>query len=254
MKRIFTIASVLAIAVLISFSCKKSSAPTSGGGGGGNNNSNLPYGYLNVTKVYEIFGISSPPSYIWSTGNATFFSNPSHMTTTFSTVGSVSVGGIKFKLQTINNQYLDSTDMLSISPAVWQVMGAGVIPTFTYTYTDSVPGYTGYALLPDTIYRTQTLNLQINGVSRAGGISVVLMDGVGFAAADQAFQQITTVSTNNTIVIPYSSLSGFVPYSTSHGAGSMQITINNNITQQSFSGKPFVFGAAYQLTKNIYIK
>jgi len=170
-------------------------------------------------------------------------------------IGSVSVGSIKFQRETtINNYYLDTTNMLSVSPTAWQVVGAGVIPSFTYTYTDSVPSYTGYALLPDTIYRSQNLNLQINGVSHGGVISVLIMDGAGFATSDQTFQQINSTSANNTIVIPSSSLAGFIPLSTSHAAGSLQLTIGNNITQQSFSGKSFVFGGAYQLTKNVYIK
>jgi hypothetical protein len=96
--------------------------------------------------------------------------------------------------------------------------------------------------MPDTIYRSQNLNLQINGVSHGGVISVLIMDGAGFATSDQAFLQINSTSTNNTIVIPSSSLAGFIPLSSSHAAGSLQLTIGNNITQQSFSGKSFVFG------------
>lgn len=233
---------LLSAIIFTAVACKKSSSTNTTNNTNQNTNG-IPYGVLNATRSFNIISPSSLGLPI-NTGTAYFLTNTSNLTSMIN-VGNVAVNGIKFSWQSASKMYIDSTYMLTINPTSWQVIGLGSIASFTYTNNDSLPKYSGYALLPDTIYKSQTQNLQINGVSGADIIQIRVMDATGHLA----IYSVNPVSTNNTVTISASSLSAF----TSGGSGSMAIDVQKN-NNQPFSSKTFRFISDLQLSKTVYIK
>jgi hypothetical protein len=113
---------------------------------------------------------------------------------------------------------------------------SGNVPSFTFTDTDTMPGFAGINLWPDTIYRSQNLVLQINGISHfEGGISVQISDAAG-NPNNMIYIPITNPSINNAVTIPSYSLSSFVASYTSGTTtynGSIGLTITGKTTQHT---------------------
>jgi hypothetical protein len=99
----------------------------------GKNGNVLPY--INTTLAAFYKGTTNT--------NAKFITN-------FGNAGTVSINDsvISFK----GRGYVDTTFMKYKTPVTWKVSGSDLFPAFSFTNTDSTPVYTGYNLLPDTIY------------------------------------------------------------------------------------------------------
>jgi hypothetical protein len=242
-------------AILASFiSCKKNNGTTTGSSINNTNttNSGPITGYLIATRQCEINTLTNSLFTAGNTGVAYFFSSPNNISS-YVSVGSVWVGQTKFSYQNYIITYSDTTQMLSINPTTWRVVGANAIPSFTYTNNDSLPTYTGFASLPDTIYKLQNLSLQINGVSGANLVEVILNDGTSVSSGHLITQYTASVSTNNTIIIPASSMAGFTPFASTHYPGSIELNFQK-FNDQVISGKTYRFISQLQVSTNVYIK
>jgi len=241
---------IFILTIVIVIACKKSSntTSTSSSSSGSTNPSGPYYGFLIGTRAFDFSGGILYPNA--NTGTAYFFSTPSNISTMIP-VGGVWVGNNKFKYDAVVKEYYDTTYSLGLNPTTWQITGASVIPTFTFTNNDSLATYTGYAALPDTIYKNQNLNLQINGVSGADLIEVLIMDGYSSSPPHMFTKYTTTISANNTISIPSSSLSGMTSSTSFSGSMAIYLQKYNN---QTISGKAFRFISQKQVGKNVWIK
>ena len=231
--------------LLLFTSCKKSSN-TGSTSNTNSSNSTSAYGYLKVIRSFYSYNGNLIPEA--NTGIAYFFSNPPQISSQIQ-VGGVWVGSTKFRFQSLPKVYNDSTLLLQIIPTTWQIIGANSIPSFTYTNNDSLPGYSGHLLLPDSIDKTQPLTLNINGVSGANSIEVIITDGSSSSAPHQTTQFVFSVTANNMITIPASSISGM----NSIANGQLQINILKE-NMQSISGKTFNFISQLTIDKLIKIK
>lgn len=250
MKKVFIYLSAIVV-VLLFGNCKKSSTPTSGGGSPPLNTSGGTYGYLESTRSYYLQrSTSSLTSGFLPLCNANFSSPQTYAAVS---AGTVMVGNIKLQAVSLG-WYVDSTNMVSICPTNWKVSGSSVIPSFTYTCNDSMPKYTGYLLLPDSITKSQNLVLQINGVSGGDNLSVQITDGINSTTSGHSyFQMLNTISANNSINIPSSAMAGFTTTAVSGTTGLITVTvIKNNF--QSFSGKNFEFNTQMQVNNYLIIK
>ena len=124
------------------------------------------------------------------------------------------------------------------------MIGAGTIPSFSFTDKDSIPGFTGFMAMPDTIIRSQNLIIQVNGVKAADAGEIIIFDGVGNIASQLFFP----VSLNNSVTIPASSFSTLTS-----GFGGFRINLSK-YNDQILSGKGFRFISQLQLNYNLYIK
>jgi hypothetical protein len=233
---------IIAITIIALTSCKKSSSVTTGGPST-NNSGGVKNGYLTATRSYQIYGSNM----MFAGKNATaLFYTP----TGFVYAGAVYIDTTKLRFSaSLGNVYSDTTGKININPTTWKVAGNGSVPSFTYTNNDSIPGYTGFALLPDTIYKSANLDVHVDGVTGASQIMVMLIDNA--SPAHSVSKSITTVSINNTITIPSFSLT---PLATSaFSPCSMTISIEK-INDQTISGSAFEFAAEKMIMKNVYIK
>jgi hypothetical protein len=238
----------LIISGTLFFSCKKSSnTPAVTGGANNPNMGGQPYGELTGLRSFTYNSTTGTLSAPTNTGSAYFLAQPNNISTGIQ-VGSVRANGTKFQYQPSSKTYQDSTFSLSINPTTWQVTGAGPIPSFTYTNNDSLPRYTGYAILPDTIYRNQNLNLQINGISSADLIDVSIYNNTPPPSNIYQTKSIG-ISANNTISFSSSSLSGL-----SVGPTCILIVSVFKYNNQTISGMGFRFISQLEINKMVYIK
>lgn len=228
-------------------SCKKSTTTTSAGGGGGTATSQA-YGELTVLRSFSYnSGFLSAPT---NTAYADFRTNINNIASLIQ-IGSVSANGVKLKYQSVSTTYADSTNAISIIPTTWKVMGASSIPSFTYTDNDSLPGYTGYTLLPDTIYKSQNLSLQINGISGADAVEASFYNS-GIPSANIYQMKSIGVVTNNTLSFSSTALSP-LPLSASGGPTLLIINVFKH-NSQFISGVNFSFVTQLEINKQVYIK
>ncbi|MBS1647243.1 MAG: hypothetical protein JST67_07875 [Bacteroidetes bacterium] len=127
-------------------------------------------------------------------------------------------------------------------PYTWAVTGSGSIPSFTYTNTNNMPSYTGYALLPDTIYKSQQNTLQITGINGADEITIGIDDGGTNDVVHSLHIGVNSVSFSSSELSALVSGQGFIGV----------FCLKNNM--QMFGGKRFCFPIFYQATKQVYIK
>ncbi|MHB8260211.1 MAG: hypothetical protein ACYDCN_12295 [Bacteroidia bacterium] len=233
----------LIIAGFVFSSCKKSSpAPTS------THSTTTPYCFLTAVRSFSYSSGSLVLN--TNTADAEFRSDINNISTDMQ-IGSVSVGGKGLKYLSGSKSYQDTTNLLSIIPTNWQVVGAGPIPSCTYTNNDSLPIYTGYTSLPDTIFKSQNLNLQINGISGADAIEVSFYNPT--VPSSNIYQMKSTgVVINNTISFTSSTLS---PLPLSSSSGSTLLAINVfKYNYQVISGVTFSFETQLEINKQVYIK
>lgn len=240
-KQIIIIAAIVSIFIV---SCKKDANKTTAPASTSNNNSGLKNGFLTATRSYQISG----GSMIFTGKNASaLFYTP----TGFVSAGAVYIDTTRLQFSVpFGNMYMDTTGKIHINPTTWKVAGSSSVPSFTYTNNDSIPGYTGFASLPDTIYKAANLTVHVDGVSGASRIMVMFIDNA--SPAHSVSQTITSVSANNAITIPSYSLTPLAT-STAFSPCSMTISIEKT-NDQTFSGSVFEFAAEKMVMKNVYIK
>lgn len=236
--------SVVSICVCFS-SCKKKDNSTSNPGT--KTSATQPYCVLTALRSFSY----SSGSLLFNTNTAyAEFRSDINSISTDMQIGGVFVSGKKLKYQSSDKTYQDTTNALSIIPTTWQVIGTSPIPSFTYTNNDSLPTYTGYAVLPDTIYKNQPLNLQINGISNSGLINVLISDNsTAHNSANQS--KSVGISTNNTLSFSVSSLSGLVANSSVPGWLSVSVMRYN---AHFISGVNVSFASQLEINKSVYIK
>ncbi|MGZ3863313.1 MAG: hypothetical protein ACXVPN_12905 [Bacteroidia bacterium] len=207
----------------------------------------VPYGEMTALRsVYVMSGTLTTPG---NTGYADFRTDKSTMT--FVPIGGLSANGIQFKLRASDNMYWDSTNTLPLFPTTWQVNGAGTIPSFTYTNNDSIPKYTGYALIPDTIDRTQSQVLHVDGVSGADAIEISFFNTNG--TANNLYQYRSSgIATNNTFTCPAGAISA-LPLTTSSSLTIIIISVFKH-NPQTINGVQFNFVSQYEVNKIVYIR
>ncbi len=220
-KTIFTSIILIGTITLISLSCKKTDKVTSGssstgsatttagtttggtttGGtttGGTTTGNGSPTGTFNGILLALSF---TSGTVTVNTGFAEFFNtaiaiNLGTPLVATASVTSVFMNGTQFPYNSSGMSYFDSTSALTFPPATWNVTGAGIIPSFTYTNNDAIPTFTGTSSLPVTIDKTQNLVIPINGLSGCDQIRVSLNDTVG----KSTFVLISGSATSATIV------------------------------------------------------
>lgn len=220
-------------------SCKKSSpAPTATS----TNSSSNPYCFLTALRSYSYYAgsLTFDNNYAY----AEFRSDVNNISTDMQ-VGSVAVGGKFLKYQPATKTYADTTNSISIVPTTWQIAGAGPVPSFTFTNNDSLPTYTGYTSLPDTIYKNQTLNLQVNGVSGADNIDVSIYNS---STSSVIYKTKAPVSSNNTVTFSTTDLSTLLS-----GNTSLVVSIFKHNYQHS-GNVTYSFATQYEINKQVYIK
>ena len=206
-----------------------------------------PYGELTALKSFtNMSGTLSSPT---QTGYADFRADIHN--TNFMSIGSVWANGVKFQFQPSNNNTnMDSTYNMNIIPTTWQVNGSGPIPSFTYTNNDSLPGYTGYALMPDTIYKGVTNTLQVNGISNADAIEVSFYNSTINCTNLYQFRT-SGITTNNTFSGSASSLS-VLP--SGNSSPTLLIVSVFKYNTQVIGGVTFKFVSQLEVNKLVYIK
>ena len=222
-------------------------------------NSPVPKTSTQVSTTPYCF-LTALRSFSYSSGSLVFNANTAYAElrsdinniSTDMQIGSVATGGNQLKFLPVSKTYSDTTNSLTIVPTSWQVVGAGPIPSCTYTNNDSLPGYTGYTFLPDTIYKSQNLSLQINGISEANGIEVSLYNST-IPSANIIQMRSTGISINNTFSFSSSVLSP-LPLSASSYSPTL-LTINVfKYNYQVISGVTFSFQTQLEINKQVYIK
>jgi hypothetical protein len=236
---------------LVFISCKKSSTTTGGGGSTTNNSTNISpsnatsyYGILNTYNIQSV--TSGTLSTVLKYASAFFSNTPTHYlnTSTFVKVSSVTINGDTGQFSSF--YYTNSTYSLSFPPATWKVNGLAAIPSFTYTNNNTMPSYTGYSTLPDTVYKNQPIIISVTGITGADEVTVGINDGSN-AAGHSIAQMLTAGATS--VTFPASSLS------TLNITNAAFINIEcqkNNV--QSINSLPMNFETTYELNKTISIK
>ena len=190
--------------------------------------------YVNSGTLTPL-GINSWPVFFSATPVTT------NTTSSYVKVGSLSLNGVGFKFYP--TYYEDSTSSIPIIPSTWAVVGGGVIPSFTFTNNNSMPSYSGYASLPDTIYKSQQNTIQITGITGSDITTVSVLD----AGTNKTTQTLALGSTS--VTFSASSLAALAVGSNCD----INITcVKNNV--QTFNGKQFNFPINYLVNKLIYIK
>ncbi|MGZ3866976.1 MAG: hypothetical protein ACXVC6_10590 [Bacteroidia bacterium] len=230
--------------IFLLFSCKKKDSSI-----GLRTNTSTPAPYGEMTSLRSVYVMSGTLTNESNTGYADFRADIN--TTTRMPIGGLMGNGTKFKLRTSDNMYWDTTGTMSLFPTTWEVSGAGSIPSFTYTNNDSIPKYTGYALIPDTIDRNQSQTLQVNGVSGADAIEVSFFNTNG--TANNLYQYRSTgISTNNTFSCPAGAIAA-LPLTTPSSLTIIIISVFKHNTQ-TINGVQFSFVSQFEVNKIVYIK
>jgi len=135
-------------------------------------------------NFFDIVMLTSNSDILWrnkitpnvSFTTAMFCSNPGVDVTinSFKQVDSVFNNSKALKYKTFF--YVDTNFVQHQAPIVWDVYGNNGFPSFSYTNPDSIPSYTGYNLLPDTIYANADATFNISDFAYAEKVGVWLSD------------------------------------------------------------------------------
>ena len=232
------------------FSCTKSG--TVSGGSNSLNSSNItPSNATSYDAILSITGLQ-----LLSNGNLSpmtnicqaYFSNtltPIVNTATFVKVTRARINGTDLKFT--GYQYEDTTYQVTYPPGTWAIDGLANIPSFTFTTNASMPMYTGYALLPDTIHVNQAVTINISGLHGSDVTNVIISDGSN--ANGHIVAQVLAPGATS-VTFPASSLSVLT-------AGVANAFINVACIKNqamSVNNVPMNFSMGYQLNKRIIIK
>ncbi len=239
---------LLLIASILLFSmCKKSSTTTNNTNNSTINVAKSYYGVFNVYGNQYVFSHTVTPLSIIS--QSVFFTGTpitsDTLITPYITVNNVNLNGVNLKCY--SNGYFDTTLSSTTLPNIWNVVGLGIIPSFTYTNNTPMPTYSDYNFLPDTIYKSKQNTIQITGITGSDVTTVYVIDGVTGEVTQKLSSGATSVSFSASSLASLSS--GITPGTTSIVR---VVCIKNNI--QTFSGKNFNFPFTYIVDKDIYIK
>ena len=250
----------ISISILLLGACKKSSPTTSSGPGGSTNNTSITssnatswYGLLAVGKTQNYLGsimqslVYNANAYFSST--ATNYGNPA----TVVTVDSVKLNGMPFMYFSSEALYYDTSGFFTGNaqaityPYTFKIVGNNGIPSFTYIENGPFPSYTGYANIPDTIYKNTGVTIFLTGITNADVVSIDFNDGTS-ASGHEIGQQLSTPIPAS-INFSASSMSQFNVTNTAQ----IEITLNKMDVKNVY-GKPMLFSTTYNFTKTLSVK
>ncbi|HXU26786.1 MAG TPA: hypothetical protein VN698_06105 [Bacteroidia bacterium] len=237
---------IIVLFVLYAFvSCKKDTSNSS------NTNSGTPsyiyptsatsyYGTLTITKSEQI---NFPPYSNLGTNyfcNAFFSSSPQTVNnyTTSVSMDSVLFNNVPLTFDTNFIQYYSNSPHINGSLFTWHVAGKNGIHSFTFS-NNSVPVYTNYNLLPDTLDHTKALTLPIH-ITNLDTILVSLGD------RHSAINQ-TLLPGSTSVTFPLSAMSQM-------SDTGLVIISGNKSNVQSVYNKAMNFNFKYEFQKQVYIK
>ena len=206
-----------------------------------------PSAWLTATRSFNYYG--GALVFINDSASAEFRSVMTDPSTKMQ-VNGVSVGGKFLKYFSSSKIYADTTIALSIIPTAWYIDGKDAINTYPHTDTNNLPGYSGYTSLPDTIYKTQNLNLQINGISNAYSIEVAFRNNTGTVYFSKV--KSSGISINNTFTFSLFDLLALPSGSSSPTV--LVVTMLNGDYNGPMPREQFNFSSQLKINKLVYVK
>lgn len=242
----------IVIIIVTITSCKKNSNTVSG--------TPVTYGYFNITNQYQ----APYPNYYgnsiscWNINASVYFlNNPNNIwgANNAYQLGGASLNGTNLIKQPGGYDFSGGTVNILNQP-VWKITGLGNVSSLTFTDTDTMPGYTGINLWPDTIKRSQNLVLQINGISNFdGGVYIQISDAEN--PPNGIYIPIANPAVNNTVTIPSYSLSSLAASYTSGGItyiGGINLYITGKTTKHAIGSCVCTFTNTSIFSNFVYIK
>lgn len=178
---------LIALFWLTLFSCKKdvSHTPATNTNNTGGTNTTSYYGLMEAAKTHLLY-YSGGTLYDAGTSSnlvSAGFSSQAYIDNGFIfgtsiEAGTVSMNGVSLKQYSPNPiRYSDTTNTIPFPIQNWVISGSSQVPAFTFTNNDSVPIYTGYNLIPDTILKATGFSLPFTGLSGCDEFQLYIASG-----------------------------------------------------------------------------
>jgi hypothetical protein len=243
-KTIFTLSLSIFVFALIISSCKKSDPTPSGSSSTTGNtatNTGNPSGTYNgfLYAAYAVSGTTSINSCVAAFVNTPVAFNPSTPFVATATINAVYVNGTQLLYNTNNDYSYTTLSSLGFPPASWIVNGAGTIPSFTYSNTNSMPIFSGLSSFPNTISKAQNLVIPITGASGYDQIEITVQDSLNNSTT------VYVASGTTSVTFLKSSLINL----TNCNVASIQINLLK-YNPQSINGKKILFALIYATSKD----
>ncbi len=135
-------------------------------------------------------------------------------------VNTVKYGNSTFKRRIyFGNNYFDTTGThFPDSVRLWQIVGLGAIPDFTFMPTNPMPSYTDFNLVTNTVTINSGITIPYSGITNATNVTIVISDGVNevlqsIAINSNATNRLSNGATlnGNSVTIPASDLNVLSP-------------------------------------------
>jgi hypothetical protein len=247
---------ILTLVALVSFSCKKEKKDEQAGAnqlstnGGQKSADTAWYGWLAVQREFQI----NPSGIVqvntgYTTSHAFFTDQPATnlqianvqpaTNLNYVEVDGVILNTISFKDDFGSYFYIDTTNGSFSAPHHWKVDGKGLIPDIDYIHWAMYPSYQGYANLPDTIYKSTSFTIELNGLQNCNTVILSLAGG---------YKAVEVNGTSAEITFPVSELTLLPPFNSVE----LRLTFVNN-NGQLFNGKSFNFITSTHYFKDIRV-
>jgi hypothetical protein len=188
-KKIATATFLFFTLCIINSACKKSTTPTSTSSSPSVNNNVSSLGDSISTfgdPIGRFSGFFVEDNSQYKATTARFFNTPIPLQISIGFFGSstesvsaVYCNGTKLAYAPISIYYYDTTNTITLPPAVWSIVGNANFPSFTYTCTTAMPSYNNGANLPAVINRNQNLTIPTAGAANYDQIIVTISDTLG---------------------------------------------------------------------------
>lgn len=157
----------------------------------------------------------------------------------FADAGSVSLNGTLFKKSGGTAiYYIDTTYADYNTNFNWTVSGGSGIPAISYSYSVTLPAFTGYSALNNTITLGQANSITLSGITGADEIEVNISSGSISCAPKVVAGNSTSISFSAQDLTGLSaSVNGYI-YITCY-----------KVSYQTFGGKKIKFKAGYEIIK-----
>lgn len=97
--------------------------------------------------------------------------------------------------------YYNQISNLNITSCNWNILGAINTPSFSYSYSASLPQYSSISLVTDSFSVSNNLSLNLAGGSGYSKIRVIIESGITF---------VDTVTTSISLIIPQNKISSII--------------------------------------------
>ncbi|HEX7412575.1 MAG TPA: hypothetical protein VF411_00925 [Bacteroidia bacterium] len=245
---------ILMIAIVAIVSCKKDTDLTIKPSG---SNVVQSYSEPSYATIYSgsfrfekiIFYTKNPYQYSTTNSVWAYFSNTPCAysdSASFIKVDSVSLNNynIPFIDATQNFYSLGIYSNAIYEPTTWKIKSHnGIIPSFNYTNPDSLPRYSGYSLLPDTIFLNKPFTINFVGLYNMDSLSLDVTIGSGVGTG-----QGTIVAKNSysaSVTFPQSQVAFLSPSLN----GTILVTVQK-IRKRKILGKNYYFEIISTFIKN----